>query len=67
MKVKIEIEIIDETVTDDELKSLLAEGLYNICYKWVVNEEPPFIEFTNSEPKSKEKGFFKLNWDETEQ
>ena len=38
MKVKIEIEIRDETVTDDELKTLLAEGLYNICYKWVVNE-----------------------------
>jgi hypothetical protein len=67
MKAKIEIEIDREDLSDDELKSLLAENLYNICFEWITFDTPPMIEFTDGEIKTKEKSFFKFNWNETKQ
>ena len=67
MKAKIEIEIEKDNLSDDEIKSILAEKLYNICFDWVTFDTPPTIEFTSSEIKTKQKSFFKFKWDETKQ
>jgi hypothetical protein len=67
LKAKIEIEIDVDGLTDDELKSLLAEKLYNICFEWVSFDTPPVIQFTDGIRNKKDKSFFKFNWNEREQ
>lgn len=68
MKAKIEVEIRDNTIPEEDLKLLLAEQLFNIAYDWVMQAEPPIVQFQEGVDKQdKGDSFFKFNWDDQEQ
>jgi hypothetical protein len=49
VKARIELEISDDSLTEEEKKSLLIEELYCLCYDWVNGIDIPFIKIVHSE------------------
>lgn len=61
MKVRIEIEIKDDTCED--LQAILVRELYEQCQSWVNGTEIPFIEFIrDDEDKNIPKSYSDFQW-----
>lgn len=45
MRAKIEVEIIDDTLDDLDLRTAIIEELFNQCHGWVAGEHIPKIDF----------------------
>jgi hypothetical protein len=61
MRAKIEVEVIDDTLDDIDLRTVIIEQLFNLCHGWVAGDHIPKIDFIYTDDEHK-LDLTKIHW-----